>query len=423
MNISTIKSAWFAFVDQFIQCENLTVIFAETSPGPRPSKPYLSMRLIGPKVLSFQDDQRFNPSTNLFEVKGLREYTISIQAFGVDASDILGEIQTKLSYPEVTEFFSSHDADIGIVDRGDVLNVTELLDTAYEARAAMDVRFYSKSDDNFAKSESTIKTIREVDYEARISNGHSHSIKKVVELPKPKFNYASYLSARTFGTEPYLGIEFYAGAVEGYFSNDLPQPLLDPGLNSFVIEFDYKLETPYDADGVIIDTGGWNEDGVITIFNQGNFLEADIDFPGDGTFVYVRSGSLAPLYFDGVAHRVSLICDRLGNVWFEIDGVISGTPASMADFIGLNLQTAYCWMGNMKADTHHFRLHGIIYGLHWMNGTTTPTDVSVPLSEFEENEFSVALWKMNEASGDITDSVNGIVLNAVGSPGYEVAGP
>jgi len=188
VTLSKLKDAWYRFCVDNTSLDNLTVIFSEelapgTSQGPRPAKPYLTLRFSGPMAPSPTDDFRYDAVEEKFELSGLREYTVSIQVFGIEAMDCIAEIQTKLSLPEVTEFFASHKAQIGIVDRGSVMNVTELLDTGFEARAAVDVRFYTTSDDPEGPIESTEKSIGKVEYDGTVTNGKTQHISGDVEEP------------------------------------------------------------------------------------------------------------------------------------------------------------------------------------------------------------------------------------------------
>lgn len=175
MTRNCIETAWYEFVRNFTTVENLTVIFADelspnTGQGPRPPRPYVTLKIIsGPEPVYQFDDFRFNSATNKFEICGLRQYSISIQSFGVDAIEALSELQMKLDLPEAIQCFHESDADISIVNKGPVTNISSLLETGFEDRASMDVVF------NTTKSvESDPGIIEKIDFEGTLENGNAH---------------------------------------------------------------------------------------------------------------------------------------------------------------------------------------------------------------------------------------------------------
>lgn len=173
-----VEQAWFEFVRDNTSTVGLTVLFARER-GPRPDKPFVTLNFIaGPDPLFDFDEVRRNVAREKFEIAGMRKYTVSIQAFGDCAVSILEELQIKLESPNVVSTFRQSDADIAVVGRGSITNVSELMETGYEERASMDVTF------NSAKQiDVDVKTIEVVEYEGEIEDGKTLEISGTVETP------------------------------------------------------------------------------------------------------------------------------------------------------------------------------------------------------------------------------------------------
>jgi hypothetical protein len=134
---STIEAAWYKFVNDNTESE-VTVIFADES-APRPNKPYITLKIIsGPNAKGF-DDIRYINNTE-FSLSGMRQYSLSIQGFGVDMHDALSKLQTILDSPNVIAQLKE-DADIAIVNKGSVSDITVALETSFERRFNMDIIF------------------------------------------------------------------------------------------------------------------------------------------------------------------------------------------------------------------------------------------------------------------------------------------
>lgn len=142
---SQIKSAWYEFVSQNVAPE-VTVVFAEAvtgNPSPRPPKPYVTIKVISGPIATGLDEYRLNVG-GTFDVTGLRKYTVNLQAFGVEAYDILATLQTLIDNREKRAVLTDQ-ADISVVNRGAVTDLSELLETGYESRASLDITFNSST--------------------------------------------------------------------------------------------------------------------------------------------------------------------------------------------------------------------------------------------------------------------------------------
>jgi hypothetical protein len=137
---AALLSAWFDFAENNTEDE-VTVIYEESS-GPRPPRPYVTLKIIaGPSEKAFDELRPIPADPNKkFDLTGIRQYTVSMKAFGEAAHDILSDLQLCLEAPDSIEFFIRNE-DIAVVSRGPVTDISALLETGFETRAVMDVIF------------------------------------------------------------------------------------------------------------------------------------------------------------------------------------------------------------------------------------------------------------------------------------------
>ena len=148
-----IEDSWFTFANTNTPPE-VTVIFSDQvsgEQGPRPKKPFITIKLLtGPIAKNF-DDLRFKgdlgpPEENnvAYNLAGIRQNTVSLQAFGVGSQDNLALLQTLVDDPVAKQVLKTG-ADIAIVSRGQVLDVSELIDVGFERRHVLDIVFNTSS--------------------------------------------------------------------------------------------------------------------------------------------------------------------------------------------------------------------------------------------------------------------------------------
>ena len=156
IDVDVLLADWLEIVDQSTP-DIVTVVFAEETIGenrPKPAKPYITLKLIsGPK--SPAGSENINPSDpgdpTEFIMSSLRQFTMSVQAFGAGASNLLSDLQTQLYSEGIKEDGTLNigelikQKDIGIVDRGTVSNITGKLGVGFEKRAQLDIIFNKMS--------------------------------------------------------------------------------------------------------------------------------------------------------------------------------------------------------------------------------------------------------------------------------------
>jgi hypothetical protein len=146
MKHETILKAWYDYCRKVLPDE-WTVTFAEEVTGkdaPRPQKPYLTLKIISGPGLVTMDDQVINCKGDAFSLVGQRKYTISVKAFGSGHIDALNDLSTLLDAPGYWDQLKE-DADIAVTNKGEVTDVSGLLETGYERRASLDIFFNSSN--------------------------------------------------------------------------------------------------------------------------------------------------------------------------------------------------------------------------------------------------------------------------------------
>lgn len=141
ISFASIRSALYNVVSTEL---DVVTIWADQSEV-RPPRPYASMKLIAGPVVIANDEVR-QPSTGVFAVAGLRQLTLSVNAFGEGAMEMMSRLQTALSKDSVADTLAAYD--IAVTDVGAVQNLTTLLENRYETRAQMDIRFYVSENEN-----------------------------------------------------------------------------------------------------------------------------------------------------------------------------------------------------------------------------------------------------------------------------------
>lgn len=154
-----ILSRWYNVLTDLVNDNSVSIIYGRED-GHRPPKPYIVMELIaGGSTNGGFDDVRKKTTNNAdYYISGTRQYTLNLQAFGGDSMFLLDKIMTLLDKPNISESLQDANVDISIVNRGEITDISQLLETSIEARYSLDIIF------NAAVNETvTIGTIGTVD--------------------------------------------------------------------------------------------------------------------------------------------------------------------------------------------------------------------------------------------------------------------
>lgn len=137
-----LNETWFKVIDRYKPDKDITVVFSEELIGenrPEVPKPYITIKIIsGPSPIGISENVRQTAKGRT--LSSLRQFTVSLQAFGAGAHDALASLQTRL-FGEVIPEKLKKLADIAIVNRGSVLDISALKNVGFERRASLDVIF------------------------------------------------------------------------------------------------------------------------------------------------------------------------------------------------------------------------------------------------------------------------------------------
>lgn len=147
---SDIEAAILAW---FKASSGLSAVIWANQTAPQPALPYATLLIRPPARLAAQDDVQevyvgSNPAGQEVELrqKGVREISVSCQVFSAavrgagTAREILAKAQTGLETPSLRQ--ALYQAGLSVVDEGAITDVSALVETKYQSRAAMDVLFY-----------------------------------------------------------------------------------------------------------------------------------------------------------------------------------------------------------------------------------------------------------------------------------------
>lgn len=151
-NWTAIEDAIRAWVKTGSGLADAKVIWADQT-GARPAGPFVTIRIGDLLALGAVDEVEEltdlgRPAGQEVEqrVVGLREFPVSVQAFGPavagagTAREYLSKVQTALALPSVRDALEA--AGVSSFDQGVVRTVNELVGTKYEGRAILECRFY-----------------------------------------------------------------------------------------------------------------------------------------------------------------------------------------------------------------------------------------------------------------------------------------
>ena len=138
--LEEIENTWLAFVSAAIikDFPNHNVIHAQPN-APRPTKPYLTLKITGPNRVMITDPKKYNAAADKFRFETHRRYNISFQSYGVEHTDVLDEIILGTQDPDLKEVLKN--CDIGVEIRGNVTDITGLVSTGWEKRGSLDISF------------------------------------------------------------------------------------------------------------------------------------------------------------------------------------------------------------------------------------------------------------------------------------------
>lgn len=134
--------------------EVVTVIIEDQN-APRPDYPYASFRISNINKIGFDEIRSIDSDTDVLNIGGQRRATVEINYFGQDSLSNLTKAYNSLEKQSLIDTF--YVAGIAYLEKNDVQNLTDMLETKYEDRSYFD--FYIGFADNIEDNVSIIESV------------------------------------------------------------------------------------------------------------------------------------------------------------------------------------------------------------------------------------------------------------------------
>lgn len=173
---SLILSEDWPIADQSgLQVDKGIVSIIQDQNFPRPDNQYITI-LIGPqtrigRAYTFRPD-----NAGTMEIVGNREFTVFLQAYGTDSMQILSDLRDSLEKQSVISFFCENE--IANAETLLLTDISQLLDSQYEPRAALDLLFRTAS-----VITDQVDLIEEIEGEGKYIAGATSPITRPIEAP------------------------------------------------------------------------------------------------------------------------------------------------------------------------------------------------------------------------------------------------
>lgn len=138
INYATLKTNLYNWAVLVLPA-NTPIIFLEQN-SPRPNVFYVTL-FLNPIVAVHQDwTQSSTNNAGIVEMKGDRQFTLQIQAYGgSDPLTVLENVRSSLQKQSVLDTLRVNG--IAFYSSSDIIDITDLIDSRYEKRASMDILF------------------------------------------------------------------------------------------------------------------------------------------------------------------------------------------------------------------------------------------------------------------------------------------
>jgi hypothetical protein len=155
INLSTVKTTLITWA---ATNSGLSRVILANQNAPRPTLPYLTILLT--PFIAIGDDYIYPPDVaGVRKIKGNREFTVTINAFGTNAINYLQLLINSLEKPSVLEYLRANG--IVFIRKLAINDVTALLETVYEERSICDIQF--RLGENFTDNNSWIDQVELVE--------------------------------------------------------------------------------------------------------------------------------------------------------------------------------------------------------------------------------------------------------------------
>ncbi|GAG88060.1 unnamed protein product [marine sediment metagenome] len=138
MNTTQLKLDLYNWVKDNSGLAANKIIWANQA-SPQPAPTYIVLEILtGPNQIGF-DNQIYDSGSDSFSSCGIREFTLSIQAFGKTSHQELTDLLGKLNLSDSTDYFSTKN--LSVINLPSVTNLTVALDNVFEERHGLDIIF------------------------------------------------------------------------------------------------------------------------------------------------------------------------------------------------------------------------------------------------------------------------------------------
>lgn len=135
LNFETIKTNLYSWA--LANCPGCSVIFLNEN-APRPAQPYVTLFLTSLNQIG-EDYTPESDINGMVDMVGDREFTLQIQTYGGDCITRLEDLRSSLQKQTILDTLRANG--IVFVNHFGINDLTELLDSRFEKRGAMDVLF------------------------------------------------------------------------------------------------------------------------------------------------------------------------------------------------------------------------------------------------------------------------------------------
>jgi hypothetical protein len=134
MDITAIKASIYSWAHAALP--GITVYW-DIPGAPRPPSPSIKLTLLGPGKLGEDEIRNVAGNDVNFEIYGPRTLTVSINAYGPESQQLMSNLQSSLSNPDMLSFLSA--GKLSVTSEGTIKDLSALVDTHIERRMQMDI--------------------------------------------------------------------------------------------------------------------------------------------------------------------------------------------------------------------------------------------------------------------------------------------
>lgn len=138
------------------------IVIFQSEGGPRPPKPYVTIKIQGPTKVGSTDDDRVVEGE--FVQSGIRSFPITVAAYGEQAHDLITFLQSALEFN--VDLLLVHGFGVGPINPA--VDLTQLLDTQFEKRVQFDFELFVPN--NVSLAGSGLESIESVEYPGQVGD-------------------------------------------------------------------------------------------------------------------------------------------------------------------------------------------------------------------------------------------------------------